>query len=103
MSKIYQTFSEHRKLASEIIDYLHSVPDVKMLTTVKLARLLCDDEAKRQKIAHLVSYIENNLDGLYGSHSLRNRVEAKEMLLCNTRAIQGRCDIISVTGRPSGR
>ncbi len=48
-----------------------------MLTTVKLARLLCEDKDKRQKTAGLVAYnIENNRDGLYGSRSFRSKVKA---------------------------
>ncbi len=81
MVKIYQTFSDQPKLVSELIDYLYSGQDEKMLTTVKLARLLCEDKDKRQKIADLVTYIENNRDGLYGSRSLRGEVEAKRVLV----------------------
>ncbi len=51
-----------------------------MLTTAKLVHLLCGDEDKREKIAGLVAYIENNRDGLYGSRSLRDKMEAKEVL-----------------------
>ena len=59
-----------------------------MLTTVKLARLLCEDKDKRQKIADLVTYIENNRDGLYGSRSLKDKVEAKRVLVCSTGAME---------------
>ncbi len=55
MVKIHQTFSDQPKLVSELIDYLYSGQDEKMLTTVKLARLLCEDKDKRQKIADLVT------------------------------------------------
>ncbi len=51
MVKIHQTFSDQPKLVSELIDYLYSGQDEKRLTAVKLARLLCEDEDKRQKIA----------------------------------------------------
>ena len=44
---------------------------------LRLAHLLCDDEDKMQKIADLVSYIENNRDGLYGSKSLMGKVGGK--------------------------
>jgi len=71
-----------------VIDYLYSGQDEKMLTTVKLARLLCEDEDKRQKIADLVTYIENNRDGLYGSRSLWDKVEAKRVLVCSTAALE---------------
>ncbi len=65
-----------------------------MLTTVKLARLLCEDEDKGQKIADLVIYIENNRDGLYGSRSLRDKMEAKEVLVCSTGAMEKNIDIV---------
>ena len=68
----------------------------KMLTTVKLARLLCEEEDKRQKIADLVTYIENNRNGLYGSRSLRDKVEAK-MVVCSTGAMEK--NIETVIGR----
>lgn len=47
------------------------------VATVRLACPLYDDEDKRQKIADLVTYIENNQNGLYGSRSLRDKVKAK--------------------------
>ncbi len=84
MVKMHQTFSDQPKLVSELIDYLYSGQDEKMLTPVKLARLLCEDKDKRQKITDLVIYIENNQDGLYGSRSLRDKVEAKRVLVCST-------------------
>jgi len=55
MVKIHQTFSDQPKLVSELIDYLYSGQDEKMLTTVKLAGLLCEDRDKRQKIDDLVT------------------------------------------------
>jgi len=88
MVKIHQTFSDQPKLVSELIDYLYSGQDEKMpQTTVKLARLLCENEDKQQKIADLVTYIENNRNGLYGSRSLRDKVEAKMVLVCSTGAM----------------
>jgi len=48
---------------------------------VRPARLLCKDEEQRQKIADLVTYIENNRNGLYVSMSLRDKVEAKMVLV----------------------
>jgi hypothetical protein len=94
MVKIHQVFSDHPKLVSELIDYLYSGQGEKMLTTVKLARLLCENGEKRQKIAELVTYIENNRDGLYGSRSLRDKVEAKKVLVCSTGAMEKNIDTI---------
>ncbi len=88
MVKIYQTFSDQPKLVSELTDYLYSGQDEKMLATVKLARLLCEDRDKSQRIADLVTYIESNRDGLYGSKSLRDRVGAKTVLVCSTGAME---------------
>ena len=95
--KIHQAFSDQPKLVSELIDYLYSGQGEKMLTTVRLARLLCEDEDKRQKIADLVTYIENNQNGLYGSRSLRDKVEAKIVLVCSTGAMEK--NIETVIGR----
>jgi len=97
MVKIRQTFSDQPKLVSELIDYLYSGQGEKMLTTAKLAHLLCEDEDKREKIAGLVAYIENNRDGLYGSRSLSGKVEAKEVLVCSTGAMEK--NIETVIGR----
>jgi hypothetical protein len=97
MVKIHQTFSDQPKLVSELIDYLYSGQGEKMLTTVRLARLLCEDEDKRQKIADLVTYIENNQNGLYGSRSLRDKVEAKKVLVCSTGTMEK--NIETVIGR----
>ena len=97
MVKINQTFSDQPKLVSELIDYLYSGQGEKMMTTVRLARLLCEDEEQRQKIADLVTYIENNRNGLYGSRFLRNRVEAKMVLVCSTGALEK--NIKTVIGR----
>ncbi len=74
MVKIQRTLSDQPRLISELIGYLYSGQGDKMLTTVKLPRLLCEDEDNRQKIADLVTYIETNRDGLYGSRSLRDKV-----------------------------
>ena len=92
MVKIRQTFSDQPKLVSELIGYLYSGQDEKMLTTVKLARLLCEDKDKRQKITDLVAYIENNRDGLYGSRSLRSQVDSKSVLVCSTGAMEENID-----------
>ncbi len=73
-----------------MIDYLYSGQGEKMLTTVKLARLLCEDKGKRQKISDLAAYIENNRDGLYGSRSLRDKVKAEKVLVCSTGAMEKR-------------
>ena len=81
MVKIRQTFSDQPKLVSELVDYLYIGQDEKMLTTVRLARLLCEDKDKRQRIADLVAYIENNQDGLYASRSLRHKVDSKSVLV----------------------
>ena len=97
MVKIHQTFSDQPKLVSELIDYLYSGQGEKMLATVRLARLLCEDEDKRQKIADLVTYIQNNRNGLYGSRSLRDKVEAKMVLVCSTGAMEK--NIETVIGR----
>ena len=94
MVKIRQTFSDQPKLVSELIDYLYSGQAEKMLATVKLARLLCDDRDKSERIADLVTYIENNRYGLYGSRSLRDRVEAKTVLVCSTGAMEKNIDTV---------
>jgi len=49
---------------------------------------------KRQKIADLVTYIENNRDGLYGSRSLRDKVETKRVLVCSTGAMEKNIDVV---------
>jgi hypothetical protein len=94
MVKIRQTFTDQPKLVSELIDYLYSGQAEKMLATVKLARLLCDDRDKSERIADLVTYIENNRYGLYGSRSLRDRVEAKTVLVCSTGAMEKNIDTV---------
>jgi hypothetical protein len=94
MVKIQRVFSDQPRVVSELIDYLYSGQGEKMLTTVKLARLLCEDEDKRQKITDLAAYIENNQDGLYGSRSLRDKVEAKGVLVCSTGAMEKNIDVV---------
>ena len=94
MVKIHQTFSDQPKLVSELIDYLYSGQDEKLLATVKLARLLCEDRDKRQKMADLVTYIENNRGGLYGSRSLWDKVEAKMVLVSSTGAMEKNIDVV---------
>ncbi len=94
MVKIHQTFTDQPKLVSELIDYLYSGQGEKMLATVKLARLLCDDRDKSQRIADLVAYIESNRDGLYGSRSLRDKVEDKTVLVCSTGAMEKNIDTV---------
>jgi hypothetical protein len=97
MVKIQRTFSDQPKLVAELIDYLYSGWGEKMLNTVKLACLLCEDEDKRQRIAELVDYVENNWEGMYGSRSLRDRVKAKQVLVCSTGAMEK--NIETVIGR----
>jgi len=94
MVKIHRTFIDQPKLVLELIDYLYSGQGEKMLATAKLARLLCDDRDKSQRIADLVSYIESNRDGLYGSRSLRSSVEAKVVLVCSTGAMEKNIDTV---------
>jgi len=90
----FTSFSDQPKLASELIDSLYSGQDEKMLATVRLARLLCEDKDKRQKIADLVAYIENNGDGLYGSRSLKGKVKAEKVLVCSTGAMEKNVDVV---------
>jgi len=92
--KIQQTFSDQPKLVSELVDCLYSGRGEKMLATVKLARLLCDDRDKSEAIADLASYIESNRDGLYGSRSLRGKVEDKTVLVCGTGAMEKNIDTV---------
>ena len=92
--KIQQTFSDQPKLVSELVDYLYSGQGEKMVATLKLAHLLCDDRDKSESIADLVSYIESNRDGLYGSRSLRDKVEDKTVLVCGTGAMEKNIDTV---------
>lgn len=94
MVKIHSTFSDQPNLVSELIDYLYSGQDEKMLATVTLARLLREDKDKSQRIADLVTYIENNRDGLYGFRSLKEKVQAKRVLVCSTGAMEKNVDIV---------
>lgn len=94
MVKIQQTLSSHPRLISALIDYLYSGQGERMLSTLKLARLLCDDRDNAQRIADLESYIEYNLDGLYGFRSLRDEVEDKTVLVCSTGAMEKNIDTI---------
>jgi hypothetical protein len=59
-----------------------------MLNTVQLDRLLREDCEERDRTTDLVTYIENNRDGLCSSQSLRDRIEAKMVLVCSTGAMQ---------------
>lgn len=92
MVKTHQTFSDQTKLVSELINYLYSGQDEKMLATVKLARLLCGNKDKRQKIVDLAAYMENSRDGLYGSRSLGGKVKGEKVLVCSTGAMEKNVD-----------
>jgi hypothetical protein len=92
--KIHQTFSDQPKLVSELVGYLYSGKGKELLDTVKLARLLCDDDEKRGKISDLANYIENNFDGLYGSRSLKDRVEVKRVLVSSSGAMEKNIDTV---------
>ena len=92
--KIHQTFSAQPRLVSELVDYLYSGKGKEMLHTIKLARLLCADNENKKKIADLASYIENNLDGLYGSRFLKDRVEAKRVLVSSSGAMEKNIDVV---------
>ena len=94
MVKIQQTLSDQPKLISDLIDYLNSGQGEKMLSTVELVCLLCEDRDKSQRISDLVTYIESNRDGLYGSRLLRDRVEAKTVLVCSTGAMEKNIDTV---------
>lgn len=59
-----------------------------------LAHLFCEDNEKKKKIANLASYIENNFDGLYGSMSLKDRVEAKRVLVSSSGAMEKNIDVV---------
>ena len=92
--KIHQTFSREPQLVSELVDYLYSGKGKEMLDTIKLACLLCEDNERKKKIANLASYIENNFDGLYGSRSLEDRVEAKGVLVSSSEAMEKNIDVV---------
>jgi len=86
--------TDQPRLVSELVNYLYSGKGKEMLDTIKLARLLCEDKEKKKKIADLASYIENNFDGLYGSRSLKDKVEAKEVLVSGSGAMEKNIDVV---------
>jgi hypothetical protein len=92
--KLHQTFSDQPRLVSELVDYLYSGKGKEMLDTIKLARLLCEDNERKKKIADLASYIENNFDGLYGTRSLKDKVEAKKVLVSSSGAMEKNIDVV---------
>jgi hypothetical protein len=81
-------------LVSELVDYLYSGRSKELLDIVKLARLLCDDDERRVKVSDLANYIESNFDGLYGSKSLKNRVEVERVLVSSSSAMEKNIDIV---------
>jgi hypothetical protein len=94
LAKVDQTFSDQPKLVSRLAGYLYSGKGKDMLDTIKLARLFCEDNEKKKKIASLASYIENNPDGLYGSSALEDRVEAKRVLVSSSGAMEKNIDVV---------
>ena len=76
------------------MDYLYRGRGGELLNAVKLARLFCEDKDKRKKIAVLASYIENKFDGLYGSRSLEDKVEAKGVLVASSGAREKNIDLV---------
>ena len=92
--KINQAFSDQPKLVSELSGYLYSGKGKEMLDTIKLARLFREDNEKKKKIADLASYIENNFDGLYVSRSVKDRVEAKRVLVSSSAAMEKNIDVV---------
>ena len=54
--------------------------------------IIADD--LQQKIADLITYIENNRDGLYGSRFLRDKVETKRVPVCGTGAMEKNIDVV---------
>jgi hypothetical protein len=65
-----------------------------MLHTIKLARLFCEDNERRREITNLAEYIENNFNGLYGSRSLKDKVEAKGVLVTYSGAMEKNIDVV---------
>ena len=66
----------------------------KEIVVTEIDATMLHSQEKRQKIADLVAYIENNRDGLYGSRSLRDKVETKKVLVCSTGAMEKNIDIV---------
>jgi hypothetical protein len=91
--KTHQTFSDRPKVVSELAGYLYSGKGKEMVDTIELAGLLCEDNEKKKKIADLASYTENDSDGLYGSRSVKDRVEGKRVLVCNSSAMEKNTDV----------
>jgi len=92
--KMSQTFSDQPRVLSELVDYLYSGKGKQMLDTIKLARLLSEDNEEKKKIADLASYIENNFDGLYGYRSLKDKAEAKRVLVSSSGAMEKNIDVV---------
>jgi hypothetical protein len=53
-----------------------------------------EDNERRRKITDLAEYIENNFNGLYGSRSLKDKVEAKEVLVTCDGAMEKNIDVV---------
>ena len=64
----------------------------KEIVVTEIDAAMLHSQEKRQKIADLVAYIENNRDGLYGSRSLRDKVKTKKVLVCSTGAMEKNID-----------
>jgi hypothetical protein len=60
---------------SELVDYLYRGKGKEMQDMIILARLLCEDDDRKRKIADLANCMENNFHGLYGSRSLKDKDE----------------------------
>mgnify|MGYP001112395868 CR=1 FL=1 len=73
-----------------------------MLDTIKLARLLCEDKERKKKIADLASYIGSNFDGLCGSRFLKDKVEAKEVLVSSSGAMEKNINVVIGAGLKTG-
>jgi hypothetical protein len=94
LRKIRQTFFDEPKIVAELEGYLYSGQGEELLRTVKLARLLCEDREKEARIRGLAHYIEGNLSGLYGANLLKDKVEAKEMLVTSSGAIEKNIEVV---------
>lgn len=94
LRKVRQTFPDEPRLVAELEGYLYSGKGKELLNTVKLAKLLCEDKERRAKIGDLASYIEGNLDGLYGARALKDKVRAKEMLVTSSGAMEKNIEVV---------
>lgn len=90
--KLRQALRGEEELIGELLRLLRAGEGEKHRRLLRLRRMKAQGDTEKQD--ELIQYLEDNWQGLYGSWSLREKVEAQEVLVVGSGAVEKNIELV---------